>query len=233
MRVSAQRKPWNAFIHLNTATGFRISLTPCMYICRRPFCIMLAFIGRYLASVIMAFQLILSSLCKVQMMRHFANGNRPEGLTDQCKSSGFHGGDCEECRLLGYKIPVHTSQETHCVSVTEQSQLIICKIWGLHDDDYEECSLLGYRNPVHTSQETYFSAIESSRLMLCKIWGFHGGDYEECRLLGCRNPVRNSEERNYLSATGSSRLMQCKIWGFHGCDYDECCLLGCYVVWLL
>jgi hypothetical protein len=30
-----------------------------------------------------------------------------------CKISGFHGGDYEECRLLGYKYPVHTSQETH------------------------------------------------------------------------------------------------------------------------
>jgi hypothetical protein len=45
-----------------------------------------------------------------------------------CKIRGFHGGDCEECRLLGYKNPVRTSQETHYISVTESSQLMLCKI---------------------------------------------------------------------------------------------------------
>jgi hypothetical protein len=33
----------------------------------------------------------------------------------QCKILGFHGGDYEEWRLLGYKTPVRTSQETHYV----------------------------------------------------------------------------------------------------------------------
>jgi hypothetical protein len=55
---------------------------------------------------------------------------------------GVHGGDYEECRLLGYKAPVRTSQETHYVSTTESSQLMLCKIWGFHGDDYEECRLL-------------------------------------------------------------------------------------------
>jgi hypothetical protein len=36
---------------------------------------------------------------------------------------GRHGGDYEECRLLGYKIPVRTWQETHYVSGTEPNQL--------------------------------------------------------------------------------------------------------------
>jgi hypothetical protein len=40
----------------------------------------------------------------------------------------FHGGDYEQCRLLGYKNPVRTSHETHYVSTTEHSQLILCKI---------------------------------------------------------------------------------------------------------
>jgi hypothetical protein len=35
---------------------------------------------------------------------------------------GFHGGDYEEWRLLGYKNPVHNSYETHYVSATESSQ---------------------------------------------------------------------------------------------------------------
>jgi hypothetical protein len=80
--------------------------------------------------------------------------------------------DCissEECRILGYKNPVCTSQETHYVSATESSQLML-KIGGFHGGDYEECRLLGYKNPIRTSQETYYvSATESSQLMLCKI----------------------------------------------------------------
>jgi hypothetical protein len=96
------------------------------------------------------------------------------------------GGDYEECRLLGYKIPVRTSQETLYVSATESSQLMLSKIWGFHGSDYEECRLLGYKIPDRTSQETHYIFVtEPSRLILCTIWGFHGGDYEESRLLGC------------------------------------------------
>jgi hypothetical protein len=148
-------------------------------------------------------------------------------LISPSKFWGFHGNVYEECRLLGYKIPVRTSQETHYVSVTESSQLMLCKIWGFHGGDYEECRLLGYKNPIRTSQETHHVyTTEPSQLMLCKIWGFHGGHYEECRLLGYKNPVRTSQETQYFIATESSQLMLCKIWGFHGGDYDECRLLG-------
>jgi hypothetical protein len=94
-----------------------------------------------------------------------------------CKILGFHGSDYEEWRLLGYKNPVHTSQESHYFSAIKSSQLMPCKIWGFQGGDYEECRLLGYKTLVHTSQEThYFSAIEPSLLMLYKIWGLH------CRL---------------------------------------------------
>jgi hypothetical protein len=87
-----------------------------------------------------------------------------------CKIRDFHSGDYEECRLLGYKNPDRTSQETHYFSATESSQLMLCKIRDFHSGDYEECRLLGYKNPDRTSQEThYFSATESSQLMLCKI----------------------------------------------------------------
>jgi hypothetical protein len=55
-----------------------------------------------------------------------------------CTIWGFHGGDYEECRLLGYKNPVRTSQETQYVSATETSQLMLCKIWGFHGGNYEE-----------------------------------------------------------------------------------------------
>jgi hypothetical protein len=103
-----------------------------------------------------------------------------------CKIWGFNGSDYEECRLLGYKNPFRTSQETHYISNTESCQLMLCKIWGFHGAHYEEYRLLGYKNLVLTSQEThYVSATGSSRLMLCKIWGFHGAHYEECRLLSC------------------------------------------------
>jgi hypothetical protein len=102
-----------------------------------------------------------------------------------CKIWGFHGSDYEECRLLGYKHPVHTSQETEYISATELSQLMLCKIWCFHGGDYEECRLLGYTTPVRASQaKHHVSSTEPSRLMLCKIWGFHGGDYEECHVLG-------------------------------------------------
>jgi hypothetical protein len=38
------------------------------------------------------------------------------------------GGDIRECRLLGYKDPVRTSEETHYVWATEYSRLKLCKI---------------------------------------------------------------------------------------------------------
>jgi hypothetical protein len=45
-----------------------------------------------------------------------------------CKILSFHGSDYEECRLLGYENPVRTSQETHYVSATESTRLMLCKI---------------------------------------------------------------------------------------------------------
>jgi hypothetical protein len=36
--------------------------------------------------------------------------------------------ESEQCRFLGYKNPVCTSEETQCVSATEPSRLLICKI---------------------------------------------------------------------------------------------------------
>jgi hypothetical protein len=45
-----------------------------------------------------------------------------------CKIWAFHGGDYEECSLLGHTHQVHTSQQTHYVSATESSQLMLCEI---------------------------------------------------------------------------------------------------------
>jgi hypothetical protein len=73
----------------------------------------------------------------------------------ECKIWVRRGGDYEECRLLGYKNSVPISQETHYLSTTELSQLMLCKILGFHDGDYEECGLLGYKNPGRTSQDKH------------------------------------------------------------------------------
>jgi hypothetical protein len=43
-----------------------------------------------------------------------------------CKIWGFHGGDYEKCRLLGYKTPVFTSRETYYFSATEPSRYVRC-----------------------------------------------------------------------------------------------------------
>jgi hypothetical protein len=103
-----------------------------------------------------------------------------------CKIWGYHSGDYEGCRLLGYKNPFFTSQEAHYFSVTKTSRLMLYKIWGFCGGDYEECLLLGYKTPVLTSQEAhYVSATDPRLLLLCQIWGFHGSDCEECRLLVC------------------------------------------------
>jgi hypothetical protein len=56
-----------------------------------------------------------------------------------CKICGFHGGNYEECRLLGYSNPVRTSQGTY-TSATESSRLMLCNIWGFHGGDHEECN---------------------------------------------------------------------------------------------
>jgi hypothetical protein len=40
----------------------------------------------------------------------------------------FHSGEFEECRLVGYKIPAHTSQGTPYFSATELRRLMLCKI---------------------------------------------------------------------------------------------------------
>jgi hypothetical protein len=46
-----------------------------------------------------------------------------------CKICGFHGGDYEECRLLGIKPQFVPHRNTHYVFVTELGRLMLrCKI---------------------------------------------------------------------------------------------------------
>jgi hypothetical protein len=85
--------------------------------------------------------------------KHNISATEPSQLM-LCKIWYFYGGDYEECRLLRYKTPFRTSQETNYVSAAKTSQLILSNIWGFHGGDYEECRLLGHENPVTTSQET-------------------------------------------------------------------------------
>jgi hypothetical protein len=53
-----------------------------------------------------------------------------EFLNTLYKIWDFHCSHYENCSLVGYKNPVRTSQETHYVSATEASRLMLCKIWG-------------------------------------------------------------------------------------------------------
>jgi hypothetical protein len=80
---------------------------------------------------------------------HYVSATGPNRLL-LCKILGLHGGDYEECRLLGYKKPERTSQETHYISATEPNRLLLCKISGFHGGAYEECRLLGYKKTVRT-----------------------------------------------------------------------------------
>jgi hypothetical protein len=112
-----------------------------------------------------------------------------------CKVRRFQDHDYEERRLLWYKNPVPTSQETHYVSAIEHSRLMLCKIGGFHGGDYEECRLLEYKTPVHTSQETHYaSATDPSRLMLWRIRRFHGV-FEEYEVGGTCGTNGREEER--------------------------------------
>jgi hypothetical protein len=82
-----------------------------------------------------------------------------------CKIWDFHGGDYEECFLLGYKNPVSTSQETHYFFATESSPLMLCKILGFLGDNYEECRLLG------CLRGTYLVFLRSVRRLLVRANG--------------------------------------------------------------
>jgi hypothetical protein len=70
----------------------------------------------------------LQACCSSQFRRitsnviHFRNATLLYSqLNWLCKVWGSSSGDYEECRLLGYKDPVRTSQETHYVSARELS----------------------------------------------------------------------------------------------------------------
>jgi hypothetical protein len=50
----------------------------------------------------------------VNIKMHFREtGSSDANWIHLCWISGFHGGDYEECHILGYENPVRTSQETH------------------------------------------------------------------------------------------------------------------------
>jgi hypothetical protein len=49
---------------------------------------------------------------------------------------------------------VRTSQETHYVSTTEPSRLILCKTSGFRGGVYEECHLLEYKYSSYLTGDT-------------------------------------------------------------------------------
>jgi hypothetical protein len=50
-----------------------------------------------------------------------------EDLYSYIRPEEFHGGDYEEFRFLEYRNPVRTTQETHILSDTEFSRLMLCE----------------------------------------------------------------------------------------------------------
>jgi hypothetical protein len=60
--------------------------------------------------------------------RHITSPLQSSAKSMLCKIRRSHGGDYEECRPLGYKTTVRTSQGTHYVSATELSRLMRCKV---------------------------------------------------------------------------------------------------------
>jgi hypothetical protein len=80
----------------------------------------------------------------------------------------FHGGDYEEC-LLGYKIPVCTSQETHYVSATEPSPLIYVRFQVFTPVTMNNAVFWDIKSQIILHRKHMVSATEPSRLMLCKI----------------------------------------------------------------
>jgi hypothetical protein len=119
----------------------------------------------------------------------------------------FHdSGDYEVCRLLEYKNPVRTSQETHYISATEPSRWMLCKIRGFHcGGDYEGCCLLGFLSPwcwkryvppkCRFSQEPHGVTSQKTVFFMTEIesrdsaFGIATGYGLDCRGDGVRVPV--------------------------------------------
>jgi hypothetical protein len=100
------------------------------------------------------------NLVRTSQETHYVSATDPSRLI-QCKIWGFHGGDYEECRLLGYKPLVRTSQETHYVSATDPSQLMLCKIWGFHGGNCDECHSRTWRSIAHVITDVLEERIAS------------------------------------------------------------------------
>jgi hypothetical protein len=91
----------------------------------------------------------------------------------------------EECRLLGYKIPGRTSQETQCVSVKSPEGYCYVRFEVFMAVTMKNALFWDIKTQFIPHKKHYVSATEPSRLMPYKIWSVHGSDYDECRLLRC------------------------------------------------
>jgi hypothetical protein len=134
---------------------------------------------------------------------HYLQAKGILNVLRSCYVSAFHS---RQCRLLGYKHPVRTSQETHYVSAIESSQLMLCKIRGFHGDGYEECRLLEfYAEPSVLTRAT------RSKIQKTAFFGFQ--DHFHCTgptLLKCKRyflllPIANFVE---LSTNQEPQVVQ-------------------------
>jgi hypothetical protein len=87
-----------------------------------------------------------------------------------CHIWGFHGGSYEECRPLGYKNPVRTSQQTHYFSAIEHSWLMLCKFEVFKAVTMKNVVLWDIKSQFLPHRKHYFSATEPSPLVLCTNW---------------------------------------------------------------
>jgi hypothetical protein len=129
---------------LISALQFCLILMTDLHTCRQGPLLFMPFIARSANSSTGEFPLTVPFNNATRCMQNVTKSSSCKLTICLCKIWGFHGSDYKECRLLGYKTPVRTSQETHYLSATESSQLMLCKIWGSHGGEYEEWRLLGY-----------------------------------------------------------------------------------------
>jgi hypothetical protein len=140
-----------------------------------------------------------------------------------CKIWGFHGSDYEEYRLLGYKNPVRTSQETNYVSATEPSRLMLYKIWGFHGGDYEKCRLVG--SPLSRNKQRN----NTGRNTFVQRW------FTVLTFSACSVPINRTDIHCSLS------IYSVKEWGppfalahkshFRGLDGAiTCCIIVCRAI---
>jgi hypothetical protein len=100
-------------------------------------------------------------------------------MSNSLVRSEFIGGEYEESRLLGYKNPICTSQETHYVSTIEPSRLMLLgETVAVYCENRTE-----YTDTVRTSQETHRYTVYVQNTNSEGGWGW----YVQLPLRGARS----------------------------------------------